>query len=136
MKPKKPKNQKEWFVQKSTLIDGFSNMSYFHKEKKLQVISSFGRADGILEGVMHDQFHVSISKKGERCSIAEANWVLGQFDMLNAIEDNHVPFGKVRNFWKPIEQEFVGIKCTCEGKSPRIVEGDRDMVYEWSFPHD
>jgi hypothetical protein len=56
------------------------------------------------------EYHISISRPispglTSHCSSNEARWVLDQFGLEGAEEDNHVPHGKVRNFWRPVAEE-------------------------------
>jgi len=74
-------------------------------------------------------YHLSVSAFGQRCSSADAVWVLGQFDLVDAEEDNHVPNGKVRNFWRYVADHLSGIKCPCVEVEPAIVEDKGDFVW-------
>ncbi|OTP79436.1 hypothetical protein PAMC26577_00815 [Caballeronia sordidicola] len=79
------------------------------------------------------EYHISISKQSKhgpgRCTTAEAVWVCGQFELLEAEEDNHVPNGVVRNFWRPVADRLVGIECACKGDEPAIVEDKGDFIW-------
>lgn len=80
------------------------------------------------------EYHISISKqfldgrKG-RCDSTEAKWVLDQFGLDGAEEDNHVPHGFVRNFWRPVANSLVGIECPCKESEPEIREDKGDFVW-------
>lgn len=74
-------------------------------------------------------YHLSVSAFGERCSTADALWVLAQFDLLDALEDNHVPGGKARNFWRYVADNLSGIECPCVDDEPAIVEDKGDYVW-------
>ena len=75
---------------------------YFHKPTKLCVISAVevaSHAPG-LEPIC--TYHVSMSKNGKyRATPEETRFVLKAFGMEDASEDNHVPGGIARNFWRP-----------------------------------
>lgn len=75
------------------------------------------------------EYHVSISRKGERCTGTEAAWVLGEFDLSDAKEDNHVPSGVARNFWRPVADKLSGYECPCQDHEPAIREDKGDFVW-------
>lgn len=109
---------------------GYDSEFWFHSLYGICVISAVEVAkdkDGIDRG---PEYHVSISKDGyRRCSSQEANFVIKQFDMEGAEEDNHVPHGKVRNFWKPVAEGLIGLECACKESEPAIVEDKGDYVW-------
>jgi hypothetical protein len=74
-------------------------------------------------------YHISISAFGQRCSTADAVWVLGQFDLLDAKEDNHVPSGRVRNFWRYVADNLSGFDCACTDTEATIREDRGDFVW-------
>lgn len=75
------------------------------------------------------EYHISISKHGGRCDSNEARFVLEAFGMLDADEDNHVPFGKVRNFWRPVAEPLIGHECACKDEEPAIKEDKGDYIW-------
>ena len=75
------------------------------------------------------EYHLSMSNYGERCSSADALWILSQFDLVDALEDNHVPSGKVRNFWRPVADKFSGYECACVEGEPAMREDKGDFVW-------
>lgn len=108
---------------------GFDALMFEQPETGLRVISAVEvakDADGIDRG---PEYHISISKLGGRCTSAEARTVLEQFDVAGAEEDNHVPHGVVRNFWRPVADRFVGLECACKDAEPAIVEDNGDYVW-------
>jgi hypothetical protein len=86
--------------------------------------------DGIDRG---PEYHISISKhdRGQprRCSLAEALFVLRAFGLEGAEEDNHVPHGVVRNFWRTVAEPMIGLECACKADEPAIVEDKGDFVW-------
>jgi hypothetical protein len=74
-------------------------------------------------------YHLSVSAFGQRCSSADALWVLAQFDLSDAKEDNHVPGGKVRNFWRYVADHLSGHQCGCVDEEPAIREDRGDYVW-------
>lgn len=108
---------------------GFAGRSFFHTQMKIMVISAVEvakDADGIDRG---PEYHISISKDGRRITTQEAKEVLRQFDLHGAEEDNHVPHGIVRNFWRPVADRFVGLECACKDNEPAIKEDKGDYVW-------
>lgn len=106
--------------------------SFFHDKSSLAVLSAVEYvADGNADG---PEFHISISRQHRtlgtrRCSSTEARWVLKQFGLEEAVEDNHVPGGLVRNFWRPVADAMVGYECHCVAGEPAIVEDRGDYVW-------
>lgn len=74
-------------------------------------------------------YHLSVSKFGARCTSAEAQWMLGQFDLSDALEDNHVPNGKVRNFWRYVADHLSGHECPCVRDEPAMREDKGDFIW-------
>lgn len=117
---------------------GYAAEAWYHSGACLNVISAVEvakDADGIDRG---PEYHISISKRvangtlqgrTERCSSQEAQSVLAQFGMDGGEEDNHVPGGMVRNFWRPVADSLVGLECACKADEPTIVENKGD--YTW-----
>lgn len=71
------------------------------------------------------QYHISITDNGERIPASLVEPVLKHFGAENWEEDNHSPFGKVRNFWKKIDE--VDKECPCKQTEKPHIEGD----YVW-----
>lgn len=109
---------------------GYEAESWVHPASRLCVISAVEvakDADGIDRG---PEYHISVSKEGyRRCTSQEARMVLKQFDMEGAEEDNHVPYGIVRNFWMPVAENMIGLECACKEEEPAIVEDKGDYVW-------
>lgn len=112
---------------------GFEGECWFHRESHLFVISAVEVAapeGGISKG---PEYHISISLQTlegtARCTSANALFVLAAFDLLESEEDNHVPNGRVRNFWRPIADNLVGLECACKADEPAIVEDKGDFVW-------
>lgn len=74
------------------------------------------------------EYHLSISLRGGRCDSKAAKYVLKTFGLEDATEDNHVPHGKVRNFWRPVADKFSGIECKCK-EEPAMIEDKGDFVW-------
>lgn len=99
-------------------IDGFRVLSAVEKPTPLP-----GEVD------VGPEYHLSISRNRWRCTLADAMWVLGQFDLADAKEDNHVPNGFVRNFWRPVADNLSGFECPCQETEPAIREDKGDFVW-------
>lgn len=83
--------------------------------------------DGIERG---PEYHLSMSRNGpRRMSLQDAMQVLKHFEMDGAEEDNHVPGGVVRNFWRPVAEPMVGMECECKDDEPAIKEDKGDYVW-------
>lgn len=82
--------------------------------------------DGVTRG---PEYHLSVTRNDgsgpQRCSKEQAYWMLQQFGGLDGWEeDNHVPNGKARNFWRPVAENMVGHECGCKATESVVIEGD------------
>lgn len=80
------------------------------------------------------EYHLSISASSrtggkKRIALSDAKAVLRQFGMEGAIEDNHVPNGFVRNYWRPVAESLVGIECSCKDIEPEIKQDKGDFIW-------
>lgn len=111
------------------LGSGYPVTQWWHGPLRLYVMSAVEVAvdtDGVNHG---PEYHLSVSKqtldlKPERCSVEEGTFVLKAFGLDGWEEDNHVPNGKVRNFWRAVAENMVGRECACKATEPLVVEGD------------
>jgi hypothetical protein len=112
---------------------GYAGEAWMHRGG-LFVISAVEVAkdkDGVDRG---PEYHISVSQcvrggRNKRCSSSTALWVLAAFDLIEAKEDNHVPDGVVRNFWRPVADRLVGLECGCKQKEPAILLDKGDYVW-------
>lgn len=79
-------------------------------------------------------YHVSMSKvipgsRIERVSLDQAMMLINRFGK-GFLEDNHVPNGKVRNFWRPVAERLIGEECPCVEEELAIQEGD--FTWRWT----
>lgn len=107
---------------------------YIHQVCRLSVISGVVVVEDQHGGPAGPHYHVSVCRLGEgfrpeRCDSNDARWVLEQFAMDGAEEDNHVPNGKARNFWRPVAQKDIGRECPCKASEPAIVENKGDFIW-------
>lgn len=130
IKPKAPKGS-DWVihaVDREVVSLGYPAVGYLHKLTNIFVISA-------VEVVVPDdidrgpEYHISISKNGGRCTSNEAKWVLRQFNLEDAEEDNHVPHGIVRNFWLPVAENIIGHECSCKETESVMKEDQGDFIW-------
>lgn len=112
---------------------GWPARRWWHAKASLLVMSAVEVAsdkDGIDRG---PEYHISVSKQHvagpRRCSSEEGTWVLQQFGLQGAEEDNHVPGGVVRNYWRTVAEPMIGLECACKADEPAIVEDKGDFVW-------
>lgn len=132
IKPKRPKGTGwvEMEAPPSVLTLGYPAQAWFHREGQLKVISAVEVAHDPHDIEKGPEYHVSVSKyPGQRCSRNEARFVLKAFDMEHADEDNHVPNGIARNFWKPVAEKLIGHVCPCKDEEPAMIEDKGEFVW-------
>lgn len=132
IKPKRPKG-KGWEYRGPASPEttmGYEGHYWYHPEQSLLVISALEvatDADGHSNG---PEYHLSVSKwPRQRCTSQQAKWVVRAFDLDGAEEDNHVPGGFARNFWRPVAENLIGKECECKESEPAIVEDKGDFVW-------
>jgi hypothetical protein len=111
---------------------GYAASAFAYQDQFL-VISAVEVAedkDGINRG---PEYHLSMSKNiagmKARCDSNDAKWILEQFGLDGAEEDNHVPGGFVRNFWRAVADPLVGMECACKADEPAIKENKGDFIW-------
>lgn len=112
---------------------GYPARAFYHARSRLFVMSAVEvakDADGIDRG---PEYHISISKRlangPARCDRNEAAWVLKQFSLDGAEEDNHVERGVVRNYWRTVATGLIGLECGCKAEEPAVIEDKGDFVW-------
>lgn len=110
---------------------GFPLRCFLHEESKLFVMSAVETMSDEDKG---PEYHISISKSIApgvvgRAYTNEVKWVLEQFKLEGSAEDNHVPNGKVRNFWRTVAEPLIGLKCKCEAEEPATKENKGDYIW-------
>jgi hypothetical protein len=111
---------------------GYATRAFAHREGflVLSAVEVAADADGIDRG---PEYHLSFSKEVAgfkvRCDTNDAVWLLREFELEGAEEDNHVPHGFVRNFWRPVAENLVGMECACKEDEPAIREDKGDFVW-------
>lgn len=110
---------------------------WFHKGQLLSVLTAVEAVEPDKGKAARPEYHISISRlaviRGEvviaRVDSATALEVLRQFGAEGFLEDNHVPHGKVRNFWRPVAGNYVGEVCKCQETEPEIREDKGDYIW-------
>ncbi|MDX6014734.1 hypothetical protein [Cupriavidus necator] len=137
LKPKRPAGT-GWLLDSSDLaqeairragVGSWPCEVWLHRQHGICVFSAVEVAREAGQPDLGPEYHLSISQHGGRISAADALWVLAQFDLLDAKEDNHVPHGLVRNFWRPVADRLSGYECPCQGEEPAIREDKGDYVW-------
>lgn len=112
---------------------GYAMEMWWHEGTRLQVLSAVEVVVDPAQMPLGPEYHVSVCRDSGvgrvRCSSADALWVLGQFDLIDAKEDNHVPFGLVRNFWRPVADHLSGYECPCTDEEPAVREDKGDFIW-------
>jgi hypothetical protein len=110
---------------------GYPIRAFFHNESSLAVLSA---VEVMADENKGPEYHLSISKQTmsmgpRRCDSNEAKWVLEQFGLFGAEEDNHVPYGMVRNFWRTVAEPLIGEECACKATEPIVSENKGDFIW-------
>lgn len=115
---------------------GYPIRAFFHAESRLAVLSAVEVMEDENKG---PEYHLSISKQTmsgpQRCDSNEATWVLVEFNLSGAEEDNHVPHGIVRNFWRTVAEPLIGQECECKASEPIIREDKGDYIWRPAPEH-
>ncbi len=136
IQPLAPKTTAEWrFLGEipREFTQGYFGHYWMHVERLLCVMSCVEvarDADDIDKG---PEYHVSLSRRvGSdivRADRNDARFVIKQFGLEDADEDNHVPGGVVRNFWMPVAEHLRGHVCPCKDTEPAMVEDKGDFIW-------
>lgn len=131
IKPKQPKGKgwrrATWW--RSPVPTGYDIEAWEHRDG-LFVLSAVEVAEPEPgEPELGPEYHLSVSAYGTRCDSKAAKWTLRQFGLEDATEDNHVPHGVVRNYWRPVADKYSGYQCPCQDHEPAMVEDKGDFVW-------
>lgn len=130
IQPKRPKGE-GW--RRLPALSFLKGEHYFHEASGLGVITAVEVAKDTAGAEAIPCYHISISlmtaSGPRRCTSGDAIWVIAAFDMVDSEEDNHVPNGVVRNFWRPVADHLVGIECACKANEPAIKEDKGDFIW-------
>lgn len=108
---------------------GYPVQAWEHRETGLFVLSAVEVANEPGQPQLGPEYHLSISRNGGRCPGNVAKAVLRAFGLEDAKEDNHVPSGFVRNFWRPVADHLSGYECPCVEDEPAMREDKGDFVW-------
>ena len=135
IKPKEPRG-KGWSIgpDASRVVGmGHDAQYWIHQDGNILVISAVEVATQEGKENIGPEYHLSMSvqtaRGPQRVRSKDAKWVLRAFDLEDATEDNHVPNGMVRNFWRPVADRFSGYECPCVDEEPAIIEDKGDYVW-------
>ncbi|ENV00921.1 hypothetical protein [Acinetobacter variabilis] len=130
IKPKKPMPGSRWVLVHLDQDQHGNDRYYYTHPEGFVAISALEVADGIIRREYIPQYHLSISKdKKRRCSSQDAKFILKQFGLDDALEDNHVHSGFVRNFWLPVDENKQGRECECVADEVAIKEDKGDFIW-------
>ncbi len=134
IKPKRPIAQgwrrcATWKCPPQLLDLGYPAEAWEHPRSGLFALSAVEVAHEPGKPSLGPEYHLSISLNGSRCPAGDALFVLHAFGLTDAKEDNHVPGGFVRNFWRPVADNLSGYECTCVADEPAIREDNGDFVW-------
>lgn len=122
-----------WVCPPELAVLGYPVQAWEHASG-LFVLSAVEVAEEPGKPQLGPEYHLSVSLNGGRCSSGDALWVLAAFGLLDAKEDNHVPSGRLRNFWRPVADNFSGYECPCVADEPAIREDKGDFVWRGTTP--
>ena len=139
IKPKRPivqnwRRAKGWECPPQLAELGYPVEAWEHPSSGLFCLSALEVASEPGKPALGPEFHLSVSMNGQRCTAADALFALASFGLEDAKEDNHVPSGRVRNFWRPVADNLSGYECPCVGDEPAIVEDKGDFVWRGVTP--
>lgn len=140
IRPLRPRNLSSWEVWPAprafhNKLHPHAIERWFHKAMRFSVLSAVEAVEDPEKAKeQRPEYHISICRLDQslhpaRVDSATALDVLRMFEAEGFLEDNHVPHGKVRNFWRPVAGDYVGQRCQCEGEEPTIREDRGDFVW-------
>ena len=110
---------------------GYDCQSWLHKSG-FYVISAVEVVDDPKQVKVGPEYHLSMSLQTpqgpQRVDSNDAKWILKEFGLEGAEEDNHVQNGKARNFWRPVNNNAVGLECPCKDSEPKTIEDKGDFI--------
>lgn len=118
-----------WTMPPAMAARGYPTEPWWNERHGLFALSAVEVIREKPEAERWPEFHISISHTRGRCTRHEAEFVLRAFGLEDATEDNHVPSGKVRNFWRPVADHLSGRECSCVETEPAIREDKGEFVW-------
>lgn len=113
---------------------------WYNRANEVSVISSIEMVEESYGKPPRPEYHISVSGLAYvgveiyRCSEQRAQWVLKKFGAENFTQDNHVPNGKVRNYWRPVADPLAGQSCPCIEVEPAVKEMKGDYIWRDAKP--
>ena len=128
IKPKEPINP-GWRFRGS--IPSLEHQTLYYEHPAMGLLVGSGLAVDADHVDIGPQWHISVSYKGQsRCTPEQAQWALKEFGFDDAaLEDNHVPGGICRNFWRPVADRFAGMACECQDKETAMIEDKGSYIW-------
>jgi hypothetical protein len=108
---------------------GFHTEIWWHGNAGISVISAVEVVKEPGKPELGPEYHISVSANGQRCTPEQAHWTLQQFGLEDAKEDNHVPSGRVRNYWRPVADHLSGYECPCVADEPAVRDDKGSFVW-------
>jgi hypothetical protein len=108
---------------------------YYNRGQELQVMTSIEVVEQDDHSPPRPEYHLSVSGLKHLAALphrvceSTARWALKQFGFDGFTEDNHAPHGLVRNYWRPVADQFAGQVCACVKDEPTIKEMQGDYVW-------
>ncbi len=108
---------------------------WYNRGHEVQVMSSIENVQPEANVEARHEYHLSVSgvKFGAnriyRVSDSRARWAMREFRFDEFFEDNHVPGGLVRNYWRPVADPLVGQVCVCVEREPTMREMQGDYIW-------
>lgn len=108
---------------------------WYNRGQELQVISAIERVNPEDVGGARLEYHLSVTGlkyRGPgpyRVSESRARFALKCFGFDGSTQDNHVPGGLARNYWRPVEDRLQGQECPCVETEPAMREMKGDYVW-------
>lgn len=139
IQPKRPivenwRRSKDWVCPPQLAALGYPVEAWEHPSSGLFCLSAVEVAREPGKPDLGPEYHLSVSKNGQRCSSADSLFALYAFGLEDAKEDNHVPSGRARNFWRPVADNLSGYECPCVEEEPAIREDKGDYVWRGVTP--
>lgn len=124
-----------WWVCPPQLAElGYPVVPWEHMASGLFALSAVEVTSEPDKPTIGPEYHLSVSNYGARCTASDALFALNAFGLSDAKEDNHVPSGRVRNFWRPVADNLSGYECPCVNDEPTIREDNGDFVWRGVTP--
>ena len=140
IQPKGPREHMGWVELEGGENFGYPFRRFVHLAHGLSVMSAVEVANEPGELGLGPEYHLSVcrfrnvtnplgGRRIFRCDEQDARTVLRQFGLEDAREDNHVPSGFMRNFWRPVADRLSGYECPCVDAEPAMREDKGDFVW-------